>query len=736
MRTLMMTVVAAWGASVFGGDMLFKDGKSDWQIVLPKEPERVEAYAAGELQSTIRAIGGVELPIVMVDTMPEKHAIAIGTSGSGLEAMRRVANQMGCKKSMDDIVAMKTDGGNLYLVANSPRATLYAVYHFLKAELGARWYWPGEDGTFLPKLASYELKNLNWRCQPSFRYRELSQCSYHGHLPTEYWMARQGLNIGSQNGHTGYLYIRRAGTHSIGINSQHFEEHPDWFAVVDGKHLKDAIAGCWSNPGFTQAMVDRLIVMSKDAELLNAFPYDVCQRCECADCTKIKDRSSRWYEYYHKLITEVKKVFPELRAAGIAYQEYAAVPELPVKDLEYIEYCQYDRCYIDKLNDPNCPVNVKSLRVLKDWQKKATMGVYGYHFDIFDHGARMTPYWNMLADEAKTYAKMGLVRMKTEMPIARPSKAKREDLMHISQRLCYYLYAAACWDANLDVDALIADWCEHLFGAGAKPMHAYLTRFAAEWDAMKGHVSYFGNRASGLAGDLMNKELVDFAHAQFDAAEAAVKAQPQTAATARDLAEIATERALFAQWEESWEESKKYDVRYTVPKFPEGTSFDKVPEVKVTSAKGTHQPTHIKLYMTDEALHIQVDSFEKEMDKVRRGEKGHDVPIFNADNIEMFVGVGDGVYKQIGVNFAGGTYDANGQDASWDSGWTATTKAESDRWTAEMTLPFKSYGGAKPAPGAYWRLSIIRNTGWRQEPCGFPAAIYRDLNLMAKIYFE
>ena len=54
---------------------------------------------------------------------------------------------------------------------------------------------------------------------------------------------------------------------------------------------------------------------------------------------------------------------------------------------------------------------------------------------------------------------------------------------------------------------------------------------------------------------------------------------------------------------------------------------------------------------------------------------------------------------------------------------------------AEITLPFKSFGGAKPAEGAYWRLSIIRNTG-RQEACGFPAAIYRDLSLMAKIYFE
>ena len=176
-------------------------------------------------------------------------------------------------------------------------------------------------------------------------------------------------------------------------------------------------------------------------------------------------------------------------------------------------------------------------------------------------------------------------------------------------------------------------------------------------------------------------------------------------------------------------------MRYTVPKFPEGTSFDKVPEVRVTGEKGTFQPTKMKLYATDKALHIQVVSYEKEMDKVRKGETGKDVPIFHSDNIEMFVGVGDGMYRQLGVNFAGGTYDANGQDKSWNSGFAAKTRAEGDRWIAEMTLPFEDY--PKPAKGAYWRMSIIRNVGgWRQEPCGFPAAIYRELNRMAKVYFE
>ena len=733
--TLMVVVAAMMSATAFGADCLFKDGRSDWRIVVPRLPDRREAYAAGELQATIQAISGAELPIVFTDTPPAGRAIVLGTQKSRIREAAAIAREAGLAGVAGDACAMRTKDGNLYLVANNSRAVMYSVYHFLKAELGARWFWPGEDGTYLPKLASYEMKELSWRHVPTFRYRELSQCCYHGHLETEYWMARQGLNLGSQNSTTEDLYVKRVGSHSIGIDSKFFDQHPDWFALVEGRRRKDGISGCWSNPGFRQAMVERCVKMSRNAEMMNVFPYDVCQRCQCSDCTKIKDRSSRWFEFYRSLIGEVKKVYPDLRYSGIAYQEYAAVPERPVKDLDYVEYCQYDRCYIHRLGDATCPVNLNSLSVLKAWQKKAPMGVYGYHFDIFDHGARMTPYWNMLADEARTYAKMGIVRMKTEMPIARPSKAKREELMHISQRFGYYLYAALCWDANLDVDALMADWCRHLFGAGAEPMQAYMKRFASAWDAQKGHVSYFGNRASGLATDLMTQELVDFAHTRFDEAEAKVKAQPETAETQRQLAELATERALFAQWEASRAEGLKNDVRCVVPTFPKGTSFDQVPEVKVTSQKGKHLPTTMKMYADDDGLHIQVIAFEQEPDKILRGETGRDVPIFNADNVELFVGVGDGLYKQLGVDVAGGIYDANGQDATWNSDFTATTRVEQDRWIAEITLPFSSF--PKPAKGAYWRLSVIRNVGgWRTEPCGFPAPVYRDLNLMAKVYFE
>lgn len=726
-----------------GETFLFKDGASDWRIVLSQSAGKAEEYAAAELQTNLWKIGGVTLPIEKSDAALGSKAIVIGSLSSPV--IKAKADVLGLTEGEDDVMSVKTLDGNLFLAANSPRATLYSVYHFLYDQLDARWYWPAEygsrdDGTYLTPRTSYVLPELNWHYQPRFRYREMSQCSYHGHIPTERWLVRQGLNMGCQSGarDMSACFIRRAGTHSIGINASEFKNHPDWFSLVDGKRVKEGEAGCWSNPEFTEAMIERLAKMSKNAEILNAFIYDTTLRCQCPDCTKEPDASSRFYNYYRKLTEKSRAANPNLKVAALAYQEYSPVPKnADCSWLEYVEYCQYNRCYIHHLGDPTCGINKNSLAKIGRWTEKAKVAIYGYQFDIFTKGGMFVPFWNMLAEEAKYYAtNERIIRMKTEMPIARPRKTPYEKLRHIKMRIPYYIYARMVWNPSLNPDDILRDWCDHVYGAGSKPMFAYLTKFAAAWDAMKCHISYFGSSPDGIAPQLISTGLIAHAQKCFAEAEAAVKACGETDAAKRALYEISLEKDLFDEWVKVWEVSGKNNTMYNLPYLPEGTDFAKVPSVTVTSKKGEHQPTEMKLYWSDEALHIYIDCHEKEMDKVRRGETGRDVNIFSADCIEMFIGLGDGEYRQMGVNLAGGTYDAKVHDKSWNPEWTAKVSERADGWTADIVLPFKSLTGSRPKDGDSWRISIIRNSCWRQEPCGFPAAIYRDLNLMASIIFS
>ena len=56
--------------------------------------------------------------------------------------------------------AAETAGEQLVLLGNSPRATVYAVYHFLEKYVGCRWYTPDPEEEIVPEMSAAEVKAL------------------------------------------------------------------------------------------------------------------------------------------------------------------------------------------------------------------------------------------------------------------------------------------------------------------------------------------------------------------------------------------------------------------------------------------------------------------------------------------------------------------------------------------------------------------------------------------------
>jgi hypothetical protein len=64
--------------------------------------------------------------------------------------------------------------------------------------MGARWYWPGKSGEFLPKLSVWNVEKWHEEYKPFFGYREMSICGIpgHRHEDTERWFPKVFLNCG------------------------------------------------------------------------------------------------------------------------------------------------------------------------------------------------------------------------------------------------------------------------------------------------------------------------------------------------------------------------------------------------------------------------------------------------------------------------------------------------------------------------------------------------------------
>lgn len=739
-----LTVLMSFGSicnSTKAQCALFDNNKTEWKIYLPAEPGAVETYAAEELQVALKKVSGVDFMIVKGGEIPSQNAIVIGSLESSPEVKSKSAE---LKLTTDEVeqLAVYTIGNTLYLAGNNPRGCLYAVYSFLQRELGVRWLWPGDDGEFMPAKSNFILPKLAWNYVPPFRFREMTPCDFHKHVPTEIWMARNFLNNGSRTESVRDKagFVRADGMHSVSLSynndpEKDFKSHPEYFSMVNGSRVVEGIAGCWSNPGFEQKIIQAQIELIKNsnAELLNIFPADVTPRCECKDCTTNPDPSSRWFNFYHKIILSLKKDFPDLKFGGIAYQEYRTVPATEVKGLEYVEYCQYNRCYVHKLNDKDCQLNAKSMTELKEWQTKAPMGIYGYEFDVFKP-IMYVPFWNMLADEMKTYRDMKLVIMKTEMPVNYSKEIPREELAGMKLRLPHYLYARLVWEPDADVNTLLADWCRNVYGAGADAMIAYHQAMANAWDSMKLHLSYFETSPNGIAKHFLNQKLVKLADENFRKAGKAIADTSDPVQRVRPQRELDLDQALFRQWEKLYKVSRENVSILQLPQLKGDQSFAQAAKMPMKSKTGKHKPTESFIYWTNDGLHLRVICHDPQIAGLKKGNTGRDLDLWKDDHLEIFIDCDDGkAYRHLALNPAGGFYDAEGMDINWNPDWQVKTIIGEDRWTADVHLPFAALG-KKPKGGDRWLFVLTRNS--QPEDCGYPIPAYHDLGAGGIIVFK
>ncbi len=227
-------------------DPFFQDGQTDWKIYLSPTADPTERYAAEELHGTLRKLSGAAFEIVYAEETPTTHAIVIGDLKHPLVQAQATALKLAPGKV--EQVAVHTLDGRLYLAGNQPRGALYAVYRFLQHELGVRWLWPGPDGEFIPAKDTWTLPDLHFTRTPAIPYRGFHLCgNYYGGPESELfreWMGRNFINIYR---HAAPLAEKRRGfysmwsSHNAGLPADLFDQHPEYFAEVDGKRYADNI---------------------------------------------------------------------------------------------------------------------------------------------------------------------------------------------------------------------------------------------------------------------------------------------------------------------------------------------------------------------------------------------------------------------------------------------------------------------------------------------------------------
>lgn len=284
---LAVFVVAGTGSAFAANELyLVREGQPAGTIVIPQDTDPWTKQAAEWLQVYVEQSSGVRLQIVGEGQQADGVVVSVGHT--------RMAREAGI-----DVTGLKWDGCRLVVKGNTlfllgrdskpigegwtggaPRGTCRAVVTFLEDFVGVRWFLPVPEGTLVPRRAAIAVPaDLDKSVTPPFAF-------IHGRFPygvnTPAAIAnnfRTAVKILSYGGHSYYDWLPA---------SKYFDEHPEYFALINGQRTARNNSLCSSNPQVRQILLDA-IRRDFDAgwEWVALGQEDGYVPCECDECEKL-----------------------------------------------------------------------------------------------------------------------------------------------------------------------------------------------------------------------------------------------------------------------------------------------------------------------------------------------------------------------------------------------------------------------------------------------------------------
>ncbi len=447
--------------------VLAKRGKSSYSILISEAASPSEHRAADELQRFIEEMTGARLPIITDAEEANGALVLVGDS--------KQIRKLDLKIPFDDLGAegfvLRTQGDHLIIAGGKQRGTMYGVYTFLD-RLGCRWFTT--DVSVIPKKPTLVLEPLNESQKPAFEYRE----PFFTEAADKDWAARNQVNGSFQKldestgGKVSYFPFVHS-FYTILPPQQYFQDHPEYYALVDGKRRGDDAQLCLTNPDVLRLTIQTVlkwIDQHPEASIFSVSQNDTRGWCECENCRRVEQEeggahSGPILRFVNAVAAEVGKTHPDKLIDTLAYW-YSEPPPLEVRPLPNVRIrlcpigvCEghaYARCVHDRyfLND------------LQAWAR-ITNQLYIWHYVTnFAHYLAPFPDFDELAADLPMYKEHGVVGIFLEGDAAPGGGGENAELRS-------YIMARLLWNPNIEVDKVLKDIIAAYYGRAARPMRAY-----------------------------------------------------------------------------------------------------------------------------------------------------------------------------------------------------------------------------------------------------------------------
>ena len=467
------------------------------EIRVPEAPSPSESYAAEELQTYLRKMSGVEVPILKGAAADGKKAILLGRHESSKALWEGLTDpDHYIIEASADLIRIV--GGYKPPVKNSEGTEfvfdwgiLYGVYQLLEDQ-GIRWFRPEPEGEYVPKSQKLQVAEGRKDYQPAFGLRWgvalyassfLKTATEEESLMARIWALRNKGNVTglSDPKYGGQLNIGGGGhVYSRLVPASLFGAHPDFFPLIDGVRTPKGQL-CLGNPALQDFVAEKIATLGKANPQLfmtSLDPNDGAGWCECEKCRAMDDpnvksgrggglsMSSRVSAFNNIVAKKVSETCPGLLLYCLAYAQYMEAPT-KVDHLEpnlVIGLAPFAGAFSDYSRALRDPESVPNRRFLESAEGYHKLGVKMYAREYLSHYMWPGPlplFWTM-QDRFQEYEKLGFIGVYSEThPCWGPQGAN------------LYLYLRLLWNPHLDLKVELERYCRDFYGPAAAPMLRY-----------------------------------------------------------------------------------------------------------------------------------------------------------------------------------------------------------------------------------------------------------------------
>ena len=503
--------------------LLVDDGKTDYVIVRGENAYITEVTASTELQSYLKLITGVEIPIVTDSTAPAEKEIVVGKTN------RETEGAFDREELGDDGLVIRTDGKKLFLVGGEKRGTLHAVYEFLESYLGCRFYT--KDLEKVPEMRTVSVSVEEEDKQiPVYTFRATSSRESLGADSCAKRKLNGIFNLAKEYG-SDQMWIESIHSYTTLIPPEaYYKEHPEYFSKTlteeDISNETDFLVGqpCLTNPEVLEIVINNtreLLSKYKDDPRYTVMPIaqnDNPDYCKCDNCTALYNAEESYaaatLQFVNSVATALGDEFPHITFVTLAYQYSRNVPKTirPAENVAII-LCTIEECFShprgtheESVNSSGAYINNTFKKDFEDWAA-ITDNLYIWDYTL-DYSHTNCPYPNfdvLLANE-KFFADKNIIGVFEENIVATLSSFNQ---------LRSYLISKLLWDPYMteeEYQALIDDFLEFVYGKGWTYIREYIDLIHKESDK-----NCFGTFASVF--EIYDFEEVDEVHKVFECPE-------------------------------------------------------------------------------------------------------------------------------------------------------------------------------------------------------------------------